>query len=117
MNDFNLDKLFESIWFDIEDCEISQVSGKAENEYEKLSNEELFELRSTLELELYDLELEKRFVENFDGDPIVCSGRKLYEIERDMDYIHCKIHEVKEELSKRGLKWEGDPDPIVKPKG
>lgn len=105
---FEIDQLLGTTWSANEDCEISQIGGKTENEFKNLSNEELLELRSNLEVELYDLDREMRIVEHYDEDPIECNGRRLYDVEMDRDYVLDRINEVKMELSKRDLKWEGD---------
>lgn len=104
----DLDQLLGTTWSVNEDCEISQVCEKTENEFKNLSNEELLEFRSNLEVELYDLDREMRFVEHYDEDPIECNGRRLYDVEMDRDYLLYQINEVKDELTKRDLKWEGD---------
>lgn len=106
LNDF--DQLLGTTWSGNEDCEISQECGKTETGFNNLSNEELLELRSNLEVELSDLDREMRFVEHYDEDPIECNGRRLYDVEMDRDFTLFKINKVKEELTKRNLKWEGD---------
>ncbi len=102
-----LDQLLGTMWSENDGCEISQVGRKTVNEYEKLSNEELLEVRSNLEVELSNLDREMRLVEHSDKASIEFNGRSLYDVEMDRNYHLDQINEVKEELTKRGMKWEG----------
>lgn len=94
-----------------EDCDNNLVN----NPYYTLTNEELVELRSKLDLELYRYERELRYFENLNLDKeeylyekfefLPNSNRSLYDIEIDKDYTLYQIEEVDKCLTKRKINW------------
>ena len=93
------------------DCANSQVH----NPYVALTNEQLVELRSNLEIQLHELDTELKMFGNHSSDNeeflyekyeyVPNCDRSLYDVEVDRDYILSQIEEVDKCLSQRNLNW------------
>lgn len=77
-----------------------------ENPTAHLTDDALIKLRSNLELELYELDVEKHWIDDWDLSDPYERTRTSRDVEIDRDFVLYKIETVEEELAKRGMKDE-----------
>ena len=74
-----------------------------ENPTAHLTDDALKNLRSKLEIELYELDIEKHWIDDWDLSNPYERTRTNRDVEIDRDYVLYKIEVVEEELSRRGI--------------
>lgn len=71
-----------------------------------LTDNALKKLRSNLEIELYELDVEKHWINDWDLSNPYERTRTNRDVEIDRDFVLYKIETVEEELARRGIKDE-----------